>query len=107
TASTAEMLAAGSRPGGPRSEETRDAGAVLTRELAAAAGAIDKARESQATYGNTLAEAADRMANSGTPDDLTDLVACLADATRRIRRHTAALERRLESSNREVTKMRD
>ncbi|MCO8029788.1 GGDEF domain-containing protein [Brevundimonas diminuta] len=107
TDSTAEMLAAEFLPRGRLSEEIRDAGAVLNRELAAVAGAIDKARESQATYGATLAEAADRMANSGTPDDLTDLVACLADATRRIRRHTAALERRLESSNREVTKLRD
>jgi len=107
TDSTAEMLAAEFLPRGRLSEEIRDAGAMLNRELAAVAGAIDKARESQASYGHTLADAVDRMASAGDPNSLGDIVSSLADATRRIRRHTAALERRLESSNREVTKLRD
>ena len=107
TDATAEMLAAEFLPRGRLSEEIRDAGAMLNRELAAVADAIDKARESQSTYGDTLAAAADRMANAGDTGSLGDIVSSLADATRRIRRHTEALERRLESSNREVTKLRD
>ena len=104
---TAEMLAAEFLPRSRLSEEIRDAGAVLNRELAAVAAAIDKARESQADYGDTLAQAADRMASAPDTDSLGVIVSSLSDATRRIRRHTSALERRLESSNREVVKLRD
>lgn len=107
TDSTADMLAAEFLPRSRLSEEIRDAGAVLNRELAAVAAAIDKARESQANYGDTLAQAADRMASAPDPDSLGVIVSSLSDATRRIRRHTSALERRLESSNREVVKLRD
>ncbi|AYG95870.1 GGDEF domain-containing protein [Brevundimonas naejangsanensis] len=107
TESTAEMLAAEFLPRSRLSEEIRDAGAVLNRELAAVASAIDKARESQANYGDTLAEAADRMAAAPDSASLGVIVSSLSDATRRIRRHTSALERRLESSNREVVKLRD
>ncbi len=107
TDTTAEMLAAEFLPRSRLSEEIRDAGAVLNRELAAVAAAIDKARESQADYGDTLAQAADRMASAPDTDSLGVIVTSLSDATRRIRRHTSALERRLESSNREVVKLRD
>ena len=107
TDTTAEMLAAEFLPRSRLSEEIRDAGVVLNRELAAVAAAIDKARESQADYGDTLAQAADRMASAPDTDSLGVIVSSLSDATRRIRRHTSALERRLESSNREVVKLRD
>jgi diguanylate cyclase len=80
---------------------------VLNRELAAVAAAIDKARASQATYGDTLAKAAVRMSEAADSDSLGVIVSSLSDATQRIRRHTNALERRLESSNREVVKLRD
>ncbi|MBN9480234.1 MAG: GGDEF domain-containing protein [Bordetella sp.] len=104
---TAEMLAAEFLPRSRMSEEIRDAGAVLNRELAAVAAAIDKARESQVEYGDTLAQAADDMASTSDPTNLGAIVSSLSDATDRIRRHTTALERRLESSNREVAKLRD
>lgn len=107
TDATAEMLAAEFLPRSRLSDEIRDAGAVLNRELAAVAAAIDKARESQADYGDTLAQAVDRMASAPDMDSLGVIVSSLSDATRRIRRHTSALERRLESSNREVIKLRD
>lgn len=106
TDATAEMLAAEFLPRSRLSEEIRDAGAVLNRELAAVAEAIDKARESQARYGDTLADAATRM-EAADPDSLGAIVTSLSDATRKVRRHTAALERRLESSNKEVVKLRD
>src|SRR5690606_5979561 len=106
TDSTAEMLAAEFLPRSRLSEEIRDAGAVLNRELAAVAAAIDKARESQSAYGDTLADAADRMAQASDSNSLGVIVTSLSDATQRIRRHTTALERRLESSNREVVKLR-
>lgn len=107
TDSAAEMLAAEFLPRSRLSEEIRDAGVVLNRELAAVAAAIDKARASQSEYGDTLADAADRMATASDSNSLGVIVTSLSDATQRIRRHTTALERRLESSNREVVKLRD
>lgn len=103
----AEMLAAEFLPRGRLSEEIRDVGAVLNRELAAVAVAIDNARKTQLAYGETLASASEKIQSVEKPDDLNEVVASLSNATRRIQRHTSALERRLESSNREVLRLRD
>ena len=57
TEGTSEMLAAEYLPRGRLSEEIRDAGAVLNRELSSVSDAIAKAQKSQAAYGETLADA--------------------------------------------------
>ena len=107
TDAAAEMLAAEFLPRGRLSEEIRDVGAVLNRELAAVAVAIDNARKTQAAYGETLADASEKMQGLSRSEDLTELVTNLTSATRRIQRHTSALEKRLESSNLEVLRLRD
>ena len=61
TDATSEMLAAEYLPRGRLSEEIRDAGRVLDRELASVADAISKAHKSQSAYGDTLADASAGM----------------------------------------------
>ncbi len=107
TDAAAEMLAAEFLPRGRLSEEIRDVGVVLNRELAAVAAAIDKARKVQSAYGETLASASEQMQTTEKPEQLNEIVTTLSSATRRIQRHTSALEKRLESSNREVLRLRD
>ena len=101
-----EMLAAEFLPRSRLSEEIRDAGAVLNRELAAVQTAIDKARQVQIQYGETLADAAERFEDHDALTPLNEVVQVLAQATRRIQRHTNILEKRLESSHSEVSKLR-
>ncbi|MGO4409540.1 MULTISPECIES: GGDEF domain-containing protein [unclassified Brevundimonas] len=107
TDATAEMLAAEFLPRGRLSEEIRDVGAVLNRELAAVAEAIDNARKTQASYGETLTNASAKMAAAEDATVLTAIVTTLSTATRKVQRHTSALEKRLESSNREVVRLRE
>jgi diguanylate cyclase len=107
TDATAEMLAAEFLPRGRLSDEIRDVGAVLNRELAAVAEAIDNARKTQTAYGETLNHASVKMHEAEGPTDLTAIVSTLSSATRKVQRHTSALEKRLESSNREVVRLRE
>jgi len=107
TEGTAEMLAAEYLPRGRLSEEIRDAGAVLNRELTSVSDAIAKARESQAAYGETLAEAGANIEQAAAPADLKQLVSGLTDATSRVQRENATLERRLETSTKEVARLRE
>lgn len=107
TEGTAEMLAAEYLPRGRLSEEIRDAGAVLNRELSSVSDAIAKARESQAAYGETLAEAGANIEQAAAPADLKQLVTGLTDATTRVQRENATLERRLETSTKEVARLRE
>jgi len=107
TEGTAEMLAAEYLPRGRLSEEIRDAGAVLNRELTSVSDAIAKARESQVAYGETLAEAGANIDRAEAPADLKQLVTGLTDATSKVQRENATLERRLETSTREVARLRE
>ena len=106
TDSIAEALATEFLPRSRLSEEIRDAGAVLNRELAAVAIAIDKAREIQVQYADTLSDAKDKFDQAEPLSPLANLVEVLSKATRRIQRHTVVLEKRLESSHSEVNKLR-
>ncbi|WP_297803949.1 diguanylate cyclase [uncultured Brevundimonas sp.] len=106
TDAVAEMLATEYLPRSRLSEEIRDAGAVLNRELAAVATAIDKAREMQMQYADTLSDAQTHFDNTEAPTTLAEVVDVLSRATRRIQRHTIVLEKRLESSHTEVNKLR-
>lgn len=106
TDAVSESLATEFLPRSRLSEEIRDAGAVLNRELAAVAIAIDKAREIQVQYADTLSDAKVQLNQSVPPNPLVELVGTLSKATRRIQRHTVVLEKRLESSHTEVNKLR-
>ena len=104
---TSEMLAAEFLPRGRLSEEIRDAGAVLDRELASVAGAIAKAHKTQADYGDALDDAAYTIDTAKDGASLKAMVSGLSVATKRVRRETAILEKRLESSNKEVARLRE
>jgi len=107
TESTSEMLASEFLPRSRLSEQIRDAGAALSRELTAVQVAIDKAREVQLQFGETLEGAVDQFENPDPVTPWTQVINDLAVATRRIQRHTLVLEKRLVSSNSEVNKLRE
>lgn len=107
TDATADMLAAEYLPRGRLSEEIRDAGQVLDRELASVAVAISKAHKSQAAYGETLAGAADSIEGATGAEAIKTVVSNLSTATRRVQRENESLERRLEHSTREVARLRE
>ncbi|ALJ08865.1 MULTISPECIES: diguanylate cyclase [Brevundimonas] len=102
-----ERLAAEFLPRGRLSEQIRDAGAVLDRELASVANAIAKAHKTQADYGDTLADASNTIEAAGAASPLKALVGGLSTATKRARRETAVLEKRLETSNKEIARLRE
>jgi diguanylate cyclase len=107
TEATAEMLAAEYLPRGRLSEEIRDAGAVLDRELSSVADAIASAHRTNAAYGATLADASANMATVDGGVALKKLVGGLATATRKVQRENATLEKRLDTSTREVARLRE
>jgi diguanylate cyclase len=104
---TAEMLAAEYLPRGRLSEEIRDAGAVLNRELSTVSEAIAKAQKSQAAYGETLAGASAHLENGAEPGMLRGVVNTLTNATSQVQAENATLEKRLESSTKEVVRLRE
>jgi len=107
TEATADMLAAEYLPRGRLSEEIRDAGRVLDRELASVTDAISRAHRSQAAYGQTLGKAATRIdAVDGAPA-LKTIVTGLSSATRRVQRESESLEQKLAASTREVARLRE
>ncbi len=107
TEGTAEMLAAEYLPRGRLSEEIRDAGAVLNRELSTVSEAIATAKRSQAAYGKTLAGASAHLEGSAEPEALMSVVAELSEATNRVQKENATLEQRLETSTKEVARLRE
>lgn len=107
TDKTSEMLAAEFLPRGRLPDQMRAVGAVLDRELASVANAIAIAHKTQADYGETLADATHTMENAEDPLALKSLVGGLSSATRRVRRETAVLEKRLQKSNKEVVRLRE
>ncbi len=107
TEATAEMLAAEYLPRGRLTEEIRDAGRVLDRELASVSDAISRAHRSQAAYGQTLDKAATRIGAAGDGDELKTIVTGLTSATRRIQRENETLEKKLDASTREVARLRE
>lgn len=104
---TAEMLAAEYLPRGRLSEEIRDAGRVLDRELRSVAEAIASAHRTHADYGATLAHAGRDMGGAVDPARLKKIVSGLSSATRKVQRDTAGLEKRLDVSTREIARLRE
>lgn len=107
TEGTAEMLAAEYLPRGRLSEEIRDAGAVLNRELSTVSDAIARAKESQAAYGQTLAGASTQIEAASEPTALLGVVSKLTKATTEVQAENANLERRLQTSTLEVARLRE
>jgi diguanylate cyclase len=107
TDATSEMLAAEYLPRGRLSEEIRDAGRVLDRELSSVADAISRAHKSQSAYGETLADATANIAAADDAKGLKSLVTTLTSATRKVQKENSELEKKLETSTREVVKLRE
>lgn len=103
----ADMLAAEYLPRGRLTEEIRDAGRVLDRELHSVSEAIAKAHRSQTAYGRTLDKASARMDGVEGGEQLQTIVSGLTAATRKIQRENETLEKRLEVSTREVARLRE
>lgn len=106
TDATSEMLAAEYLPRGRLSEEIRDAGRVLDRELSSVADAIAQAHRSQAAYGETLADASASI-DGVDGDGLKELVSTLTRATRDVQRENEDLEKKLAQSTHEVARLRE
>ena len=107
TEAVSDMLAAEYLPRGRLSDEIRDAGRVLDRELASVAGAIAKAHKSQSEYGQALAGASADMEAVADAEDLRKVVGGLTTATRKVQKQNHDLEKRLDASTREVARLRE
>ncbi|MGZ9018334.1 MAG: GGDEF domain-containing protein [Allosphingosinicella sp.] len=107
TESTSDMLAAEYLPRGRLSEDIRDAGQVLDRELSSVSAAIAKAHRSQAAYGETLDQAATNIEAVGDGAGLQAIVSGLTTATRRVQHENETLEKKLDASTREVARLRE
>ncbi len=107
TEATADMLAAEYLPRGRLTEEIRDAGRVLDRELSSVSEAIANAHKSQVDYGQTLDKAATSIETVGDGKGLQAIVSGLTSATRKVQRENETLEKRLDVSTREVARLRE
>ncbi|MFN4297075.1 MAG: GGDEF domain-containing protein [Brevundimonas sp.] len=106
TEDLSEMLMSEFLPRGRLSDEIRDAGLMLNRELTNVAEVIASARSSQAEYGQTLAHAGASMEAPLAPEEIKRLVGDLTTATSKVHLENATLEKRLEASTREVAQLR-
>lgn len=107
TEATADMLAAEYLPRGRLTEEIRDAGRVLDRELSSVSDAIASAHKSQVAYGQTLDKAATSIEAVGDGAGLQAIVSGLTNATRKVQSENETLEKRLDASTREVARLRE
>ncbi len=108
TEEVSESLASTYLPRARLSEEIRDAGAQLSRELMSVAAAISTAQQSQQAFGRTLEVAGEGLDTAEhEPPVLKKLVETLSAATRKVQLVNSTLERRLNDSTREVTKLRE
>jgi len=89
------------------SEEIRDAGDQLSKQLDSISVAIDTAQRSSAAYGRTLAGARRELDADQAGDGIRQLVSTLAEATRRVQTENGSLERRLAESTQEVRRLRE
>jgi diguanylate cyclase len=105
TEAVAEMLAAEYLPRARLTEEIRDAGRVLDRELSSVSAAISRAHKAQSDYGRTLQGAAGSLESADGAPQLRAIVSDLSDATHRIQRDNEDLERKLEVSTREIARL--
>ena len=105
TEDVAEILAAEYLPRGRLTEEIRDAGRVLDRELSSVTEAISRAHKAQSDYGRTLEGAAGSLEIADSAPQLRAIVSSLSTATRRIKNDNETLEKKLEISTREIARL--
>jgi|SRR6478672_1900775 len=107
TEAVTDALAAQHLPRGRLTDQIRDAGQVLDRELSSVSGVIAEAQRSQAAYGQTLEQAATSIEAAADGDGLQTIVSDLTSATRQVQHETESLEKKLETSTQEVMRLRE
>lgn len=103
----AERLASNYLPKGRLSEQIRDTGQALSRELASAEQAIRTAQESSESFSTRLEETSRTLENDPTGPALQGVVADLTDATKQMQAQNASVERALAASTSEVAMLRE
>jgi diguanylate cyclase len=107
TEEVSEALASAFLPRARITDEIRDAGVQLSRELKSVARAIATAKRSHEAYGRTLADAGDTLDETPDATALKGLVETLSAATRKVQEVNNALEAKLADSTTEVSKLRE
>ena len=108
TEAVSESLAAEYLPKARLNEEIRDAGDKLNQQLESISAAIQVAQKSNDAYGKTLAGASLELASADhEPRNLAKLVHGLTSATRKVQRENSSLEKRLNASTHEVSRLRE
>ncbi|AWM77577.1 diguanylate cyclase [Phenylobacterium parvum] len=103
----AEHLASTYLPKGRLSEQIRDTGQALSRELATAEQAIRSAHETSETFSTRLEETSRTLKKDPSSSALQGVVANLTDATREMQAQNASVERALAASTSEVAMLRE
>jgi diguanylate cyclase len=107
TEDVSEELAATFLPKARLNEQIRDAGDQLNKELASVAQAIKQAQQSSEQYGQTLTVAGRELAELSEPAAIKAMVENLTSATRKVQRENKSLEKRLDESTAEVSRLKD
>ena len=105
TETLTDELAAQYLPKAKLNEEIRDAGDLLSRELASVAKAMKTAQASSAAYGETLADVTKEL-DGGEPPSIGRIVDTLTTATRKVQAENETLEQQLKESTAEVARLR-
>jgi diguanylate cyclase len=108
TDAVAEGLAAQFLPKARLNEEIRDAGDKLNQQLENISAVIKTAQKSTDAYGKALAGATEELSDDAVEAPVVQrLVQNLANATRKVQRENATLEKRLNASTQEVAQLRE
>lgn len=103
----AERLASTYLPKAKLSEQIRDTGKALSRELASAEQAIRSAQESSESFSSRLEETSRTLEGDPSGPALMGVVADLTDATKQMQAQNASVERALAASTSEVAMLRE
>jgi diguanylate cyclase len=107
TEAVSEELAAQFLARNRLSDQIRDAGDLLSRELDSVSKAMSAAQKTSEAYGRTLAGASEHLVGDESPPELKRIVDSLAAATRKAQRDNASLENKLSASTEEVERLRE
>jgi diguanylate cyclase len=107
TESVSEALAARYLPKARLTDEIRDAGDQLTRELENVSRAIETAQQSSEAYSRTLAGASKELTVDKDGTQIRQMIETLSAATRRVQAENGALQQRLSESTQEVGRLRE
>lgn len=107
TEDVSEELAAQFLPKARLNEQIRDAGDKLTEELAAVSSAVSRAQKASTAYGETLSKANGDLTEVDDPLTLKQMITTLSGATHAQQAENTLLEKKLEESSSEVSKLRE